>query len=109
MTWMKVTHRDEILLLPHVPFFHDASDGQNRVTCPTFDPSVLQLSKSKSNGQIQDIETTTDLAQNDSSKQISESNTDTEFACEPRPQPPSRQNDNPSTLEIKDPTNETVP
>ena len=89
--------------------FHDSSDVQNRETCPTYDPSVLQLSKSKSNGQTQDIETTTDLAQNDKLQQTSEPSTDTETAFELMQQPPSRQSDNPSTLEIKDPTTKIIP
>ena len=61
------------------------------------------------NGQSQDIVTTTDLAQNDNSQQIFESSTDTEAECEPIPQPPSRQSDNPSTLEINDPITENIP
>ena len=59
-------------------------------------------------GQSQDIGTTTDIAHNDSSKQTSEPSTDTETACEPMPQPPSRHSDNPSTPEIKDPTTEAI-
>ena len=50
---------------------HDSTDGQNRKTCPTSDPSVLRPSNIQSNGHSQDIETTTDLAHNDSSKQTS--------------------------------------
>ena len=52
---------------PIVPrsFFHDSNDGQNRNTCFTSNPPVLQISKSKSVGQTQDIETTADLAHND--------------------------------------------
>ena len=49
-------------------YYHDSSDGQNRETCPTSDPKVVQLSKPKSNGQSQDLETTTKLEHNDSSK-----------------------------------------
>ena len=89
--------------------FHDSSDGQNWENCPTSDPCVLQFSKSKSNGQTQDIETTTDLAHNDISEQTSEPSTDTETTCEPMPQPPLRQSDNPSTPEINDPTTEKIP
>ena len=62
-------------------YLHDSNDGQNRETRPISDPSVLQLSKSKSNGQTQDIETTTDLPQNDSLQQTSEPSTDTDTAC----------------------------
>ena len=90
-------------------YFDDSSDGQNRESCPTSDPSVLQLSKSKSNGETQDIETTTDLAQNDSSKQTSEPRTDIETTCEPMPQPPLRRSHNTSTAEINNPTTENIP
>ena len=90
-------------------YFHDSSDGQNRETSPIFDPSVLPFSKLKSHGQSQDIETTTDLAQNGNSKQISELSTDTDTACETMPQPPLRQSDTPSTLEIDDPTTKNTP
>ena len=90
-------------------YFHDLSDGQNRETCPTSDPTVLQPSNVKSHCQSQDIETTTDLHYKESSNQTSEPNTDTEIACEPMPQPPSKQNDNPSTPEINDPTTENIP
>ena len=85
--------------------FRDSSDGYNRETCPP----VLQPSNPKSNGQTQNIETTTDLAHNDSSKQTSEPSTDTETACEPMPEPPSRHSDNPSTPEINDPATENIP
>ena len=87
-------------------YFYDSSDGQNRETCPTFEPSVLQPSNPTSNGQSQDIETTTDLHYNINSTQASESNTDIETAFKPMQQPPSRQSDNPSTLEVNDPTAE---
>ena len=90
-------------------FFQCSSDGQNRDTCPTCDPSVLRPSNLQSNGQSQDIETTTDLANNDSSEQMPEPNTDTETACEPMTKPSSRQNDNSSTIEINDPTTEIIP
>ena len=90
-------------------YFHGSSGCQNRETCPTFDPSVVHPPDPKSNGQSQDIETTADLVHNDSSKQTSEPGTDMETACEPMPQPPSRQSDNSSTLEINNPTTETIP
>ena len=92
---MKVTHRDQLLLLSPRSYFHDSSDGQNRETCPNSDPSVLHFSKPKSNGQSQDIETTTDLSHDDSSEKTSKPSTDTETACEPKPQTPLRQSDNP--------------
>ena len=90
-------------------YFIGLSDGQNRKTPPISNPSVPQSSKPKPNGQSQDIETTTDLAQNDNSEQIFEPSTDTKTTCEPMPQPPSRQTDTPSTLEINDPTTENTP
>ena len=91
------------------PYSHDSGDGQNRETCPISDPSIPQSSKPKSNGQSQNIETTTDLTHIDNSKQTSEPSTDTETACEPMPQSPSRDNDTPSTLGINDPTTENIP
>ena len=90
-------------------YFHDSSNGQNRETCPTFDPTVLQPSNPKLHGQSQEIETTTDLAHNDSSKQTSDPSMDTETAYEPMHQSSSKQSDHPSTLEINDPTTETIP
>ena len=90
-------------------YFHDSSDGQNRETRPTFDPTVLHSSNPKSHGQSQDIETPTDLAQKDNSEQTFEPSTDAETACDPIPQPPPRRSDNPSTLEINDPTTESIP
>ena len=63
----------------------------------------------KAYGQSQDIETTIDLTHNDNFKQTYTPNTNTETTCEPMPQPPSRQNDTPSTLEINDPTAENIP
>ena len=89
-------------------YLHDSSDGQNRETRPISDPSVPQLSKSKSNGQSQDIETTIDLTHNDISNQASEPSTDSKTACEPMPQPPLRQSDTVSALEINDPTTENI-
>ena len=90
-------------------YFHDSSNGQNRETCPISDPFVSQTSNPKSNGQSQDIETTTDLTHNDNSKGTSEPSTDIETASEPMPQPPSRQCDTPSTFEINDSTIENIP
>ena len=57
-------------------YFHDSSHGQNRETCSIFDPSVLQTLLPKLNGQNQDIETSTDLTQNDSAEHIPESSND---------------------------------
>ena len=90
-------------------YFHDSSDGQNRETCPSSDPIVSHPSNPKSHGQSQDIETTADLTNNDSSEQISEPSTDTELTYEPMPQPPLRQSDIPAAPEINDPTTEKIP
>ena len=90
-------------------YFHDSSNGQNRETCPISDPFLSQTSKPNLNSLRQDIETTTDLTQKDNSKQTPEPSTDTETACEPMQQSPSRYNDTPSTLEINDPTTENIP
>ena len=102
------THGPDTVIVPR-SCFHDSSDGQTRGTRPIPDPSVPQLSKSKSNGQSQDIETTAELTYNDNSEQTSEPSTDTGIACEPLPQPPSKQSDNPSILEMNDPTTEIIP
>ena len=61
------------------------------------------------NGQGQDSKTTSDLVQNDNSKQLSEPNADTETTCEPIPQPSLVYSDTPSTLEINDFITETIP
>ena len=90
-------------------YFHGSRDGQIRETCPIFDPTVLHPPNPKSNDQSPDIETNTDLTHNDNFKRTSEPSTDTETASEPIPQPASRQSDNPSTLEIKDPTTDIIP
>ena len=103
-----LTQGPDTVIAPR-PCFHDSSDGQNWETCPTSDPSVVHPADPKSHGQSQDIETTTNIAQNDSSKRTSELSTDTETAYELMPQPPSRQSDNPSTPEINDPTTEKIP
>ena len=109
MTLMKVTLRDQTLLLSHVSIFMIQAIVPLPETCPTSDPFVVHPSNLKPNGQSQDIETTTDLAQDDSSEQTSEPSTDSKTACELMPQPPSRQSDNPPTLEINDPTTEMIP
>ena len=95
----------------HCPrcYFHNSSDGQNRETCPTSDPSVLHPSKTRSHGQNQDFETATDLCHTEIFKQTSELSTDIESAFEPMQQPTSRQSDNPSTIEINDPNTKTIP
>ena len=90
-------------------YFHDSSDGQNRETCPISDPSVPRTLTPTSNGQNQDIETSTDLTQNDNAKHVSESSTDAEITCKPVAQPPSIQSDTSSTLDINNPTAENFP
>ena len=61
------------------------------------------------NGQNQDIETSTDLTQNDSTKHIPESSTDAQITCKPVTQPPSMQIDTSSTLDSNNPTAENIP
>ena len=61
------------------------------------------------NGQSQDIETTTDLTQNDNAKHRYESITDAEITCKPVTQPPSTQSDTSSTLDSNNPTAEKIP
>ena len=61
------TQGPDTVIVPR-SYYHDSSDGQNKETCPISDPSVPQILKPKSHGQSQDIETTTDLAQNDNSE-----------------------------------------
>ena len=90
-------------------YFHDPNNGQNRETCPVFDPPVPQNLTPKSNGQSQDIETTSDLAHNDNSKRTSEPNTNTETTCEPMTQPPLGHSDTPSTIEINGSSTEDIP
>ena len=102
------TQGPDTVIVPR-SYRHDSSDGQNRETCPISDPSLPQTLMPKPNGQNQDIETTIDLTHNDNSKQTHEPNTDTETTCEPMPQPPLRLCDNPTTIEINDPTTENIP
>ena len=102
------TQGPDTVIVPR-SYFHDSSNGQNGETCPNSDPSVPQILKPKLNGQNQDIESTTDLAQRDISQQMFEPSTDTATAYEPMPQPPSRQSDNPSTLDFNGPTTENIP
>ena len=64
-------------------YFHDSSNGQTRETRPISDPSVTRTLTPKSNGQSKDIETTTDLTQNDNDKHAYESITDAEITCKP--------------------------
>ena len=102
------TQGPDTFLVPR-SYFHDASDGQNRETCPTSDPPALQPTNPKSHGHTQDIETTTGLTYNDSPKQLSEPSEDTETAYGPIQQSPSKQSDHPSKLDINDPTTDIIP
>ena len=63
----------------------------------------------KSKGQGQDIETITDLTQNDNPKHIYESSTDAEITCKPVTQPPPTQSDTSSTFDSNNPTAENIP
>ena len=76
---------------------------------PISDPSVPQTPKPKLNGQSRDIETTTDLTQNDKAKHIYESITDAKITCKPVTPPPSTQSDTSSTLDSNNPTPEKIP
>ena len=102
------TQGPDTVIVPR-SYFHDSSDGQNWETCPTSDPTLPQTLLPKSNGQSQDIETSTDLTQNDNTKHISESSTDAEITCKPVTKPPSMQSDTSSTLESNNPTAENIP
>ena len=102
------TQGPDTVIVPR-SYFHDSNNGQNRETCPIFDPPVPHNSTHKSNGQSLEIETTIDLAHNDLSKRTSEPSTDTETTCEPMTQPPLVHSENPSTFEINDPTTENIP
>ena len=89
--------------------FRGSNVGQNWEICLTLHPPLLQPSNPRSNGQTKDLDTTTDLTHKDSSEQTYEPSTDTETVCEPLPQPPSRHSDNPSMLDINNPTAGTIP
>ena len=65
------TQGPDTVIVPR-SYFHDSSNGQSREVCPNSDPTLLQFSNPKLNSHTQDIETTTDHAQNDKSEQIFE-------------------------------------
>ena len=90
-------------------YFHDSSDGQNRESCPTSDPSVVHPSDFKSHGQSQDLETATDQQYNDNHTTASDPSPDVETTYEPMQQPPPKQSDSPSTIETNDPNTDTIP
>ena len=90
-------------------YFHDSNNDQIWETCPISDPYVPQIPKSKLNDQNQDIETTTDLTQNDNAKHIYESITDVEITYKPVTQPPSTQSETSSTLDSNNLTAENIP
>ena len=102
------TKGPDTVIVPH-SFFHDSSHGQNRENCPIPNPSLPQTPKPKLNGQSEDIETTTNLTQNDNAKHIYESITDAEITYKPVTQPPSTQSDTSSTLDSNNPTAEKIP
>ena len=102
------TQGPDTVIVPR-SYFHDSSDGQNWETCPTSHPTLPQTLMPKSNGQSQDIETSTDLTQNDNAKHISDSSTDAEITCKPVTQPPIMESDTSSTLDINNPTAENIP
>ena len=102
------TQGPDTVIVPR-SYFYDSGNGQNRETRPISDPSVTRTLTPKSNGQSKDIETRTDLTQNDNAKYISESSTDAEITCKPVTQPPSMQSDTSSTLDSNNPTTENIP
>ena len=102
------TQGPDTVIVPR-SYFQDSSDGQNRETCPISDPSVPRTLMPKSNGQTQDIETTTDLTQNDNAIHMYESTTDAEITCKPVTQPPLTESDTSSTLDSNTPTAEKIP
>ena len=102
------TQGPDTVIVPR-SYFHDSSDRQNGETRPISDSSVPQTLTSTANGQKQDIETSIDLTQNDSTKHIYESSTDAEITCKPVTQPPLTKNDTLSTLDDNIPTTESIP
>ena len=102
------TQGPDTVIVPR-SYFHDSSDGQNRETCPISDPSVPRTLTPTSNGQNQDIETSTDLIQNDNAKHIPDSSTDAEITCKPVTQPPPMQSDISSTPDSNNPKAENIP
>ena len=102
------TQGPDTVIVPR-SYFHYPSDGQNWETSPISDPSVVLSSNPKSNGQCQDIDIAKDPNNNENSEQISEPNKEIETAYESMQQPPSRQSDNRSTLEINDLITEIIP
>ena len=81
------TQGPDTVIVPR-SYLHDSSHGQNRETCPISDPSVPRTLTPTSNGQNQDIETSTDQTQNDNAKHVSESSANAEITCKPVTQPP---------------------
>ena len=102
------TQGPDTVIVPR-SYFHDSSNGQNRETRAISDPSVTRTLTPTSNGQSQDIETSTDLIQNDNAKHIPESSTDAEITCKPVTKPPSMQSDTSSTLDSNNPTADNIP
>ena len=106
---MKVTRRDQLRLMSHVPISMMQAMKIGKIAPILTHLYVLQPSNPELKGQIQEIETTTDLAHKDNSKRTSEPSTNTETTCAPMTQPPLRQSDNPSTPEINDTATEKIP
>ena len=102
------TQGPDTVIVPR-SYFHDPSDGRNRETYPSFDPTVLHPSNTKSHGESQEIETTTDLTHNDNSKRTPEPSTHTEITYEPLPQPTLKQSDTPTAPDINNSTTEKIP
>ena len=102
------TQGPDTVIVPR-SYFQDPSDGQNRETRPIYDPSVPQTLTPTSNNQSQDIETSTDLIQNDNAKHVSESSTDAEITCKPVTQPPLMESDTSSTRDSNNSTTENIP
>ena len=102
------TQGPDTVIVPRA-YFHDSSDGQNREARPISDPPLPKTLMPKSYGQNQDIETSTDLTQNDNAKHVSKSSTDAEITCKPVTQPPLMERDTSSTLDSNNPTAENIP
>ena len=102
------TQGPDTVIVPR-SYFHDSSDGQNREIRPISDQPVPRTLTPTLNGKNQDIETSTDLTQNDSTKHIYDSSTDAEITCKPVTQPPLTKSDTPSMLDDNTPTAESIP
>ena len=102
------TQGPDTVIVPR-SYFQESSDSQNRERCPISDPTASQTPQPKLNDRSKDIETTTDLTQNDNAKHIYESITDAGITCKPVTQPPLKQSDTSSTLDSNNTTAENTP